>query len=109
MARTQLNDAQLQGANTVTIQSGTTYTVPTTTETVILTNTAARTLTLPAAADHVIGRITVIDGAGTAESAPITVNPDGSDTILGDASLTLAADNGGITLVSDRVSAWYVV
>lgn len=75
---------------------------------VICTNTGARTVSLPAANTLVAGQKVIIkDGAGTATTNNITINPNGADTLDSFASLTINIENESLTLVTDGSSAWY--
>ena len=69
--------------------------------------TVARTLNLPAATN--VMWFTVKDISGQASTYNITVTPSGSDTIDGAASATFNENSGAWTLMSDGVSAWYIV
>lgn len=67
--------------NGVTVVAATTYTILITDNIVSATNVAARTFTLPSGGAMTVGKIIWIkDKAGTAGTAPITVNRAGSDT-----------------------------
>lgn len=71
---------------------------------------ASRTVTLPSAAAVAAGRLYIIvDETGQSETNPITIDADGSDTIMGEASLSLASNYGAIFLVGDGVSKWLII
>jgi hypothetical protein len=77
-------------------------------QTVLLVDSsAARTVTLPAATDAMFFMIK--DAGGAAATNNVTVTPDGTDTIDGASSYKLDANYMAVGLVSDGVSAWYVV
>ena len=72
--------------------------------------TTAKTLNLPAATN--VMAFWVKDINGQADSNNITITPNGSDTIdggAGGASLTMNEEYSSRMLISDGVSAWYVV
>lgn len=91
-----------------TTSSLTTYTALSTDFYISMTNTAARTLNLPAAT--ATGRVYVIvDGAGTATTAAITLTPNGSDTINGQANFALDKNLGAAFIIADGTSDWNVL
>lgn len=85
------------GKADLAIQTGTAVTLTDTDHIVILTHTAARTVALPVGSE---GRMFIIkDGAGTAGTAPVTIDPNGSETIDGAATLVIAQNYRAVTLV----------
>lgn len=86
------------------------YTVTTgDSETVLLIDTgSARTINLPAATNAMT--VVLKDSTGTAETNNITVTPNGSDTIdTVNGNYTINSNFASIWLISDGVSAWYVL
>jgi len=78
---------------------------------VIATNTAApRTIDLPLANTVAAGRIYAIkDSTGTANTSPITIARQGSDTIDGATSQTIASNYGCVWVIGDGVASWYII
>lgn len=78
-------------------------------ETVLVVDTtAARTLSLPSAT--VTMTVVIKDGNGQAQTNPITIEPDGTDTIEGvNADYVIDWNNASIWLISDGTSKWHVV
>lgn len=81
-------------------------------EEVILVDTtaigAASTITLASADAEAGNTIAVTDLTGDAGTYPITIDTEGSETINGSASTTVASQNGGVTLISDGTN-WSAV
>ena len=74
----------------------------------VATSGAARTIELPAATTAMY--CIIKDSEGAAQTNNITVTPDGTDTIDGDAADYIINENFGARgFISDGVSAWYVV
>lgn len=70
--------------------------------------TVAGALALPPGATHSTGRVWVKDGAGGAAAYPLTITPDGAETIEGEASFVIDSNYAGVTLVFDGTSTWYL-
>jgi hypothetical protein len=69
-----------------------------------------RSVDLPSASAVVAGRLYIIkDGSGTALDYPITVIPDGADTIEGIASAIIDSNNAALMIISDGVSNWQII
>jgi len=100
--QTQL-DSKLTAPDTTSVASDVTLGADTYN---LVDTSAARTLTLPAAADGVI--VYIKDSTGSAKTNNITVNTPGAETIDGDASLTIDSDYQFTRLVSDG-SNWFTV
>ncbi len=74
----------------------------------IVDSSVARTLTLPPATDSMT--VFVKDGVGSANLNPITVTPDGTDTIdTVNASVLVDFSFGCIGFISNGVSGWYAI
>lgn len=72
--------------------------------------TASRTVTLPSASAVAPGRLyVVVDVDGLSETNPITIAADGTDTILGESTLTVDSNFAATFLVGDGVSKWLVI
>lgn len=102
------DQAQWQDEEPVTTNNGTSITLADTaiTRHLICSNSSNRSITLMNA-NVKPGAITIIDGAGTAANAPITVTGSGGQTINGDRTII---DNYGVaTFISDGTSEWYRV
>lgn len=70
---------------------------------------AARQITLPSASAVAIGRIYfIVDETGSARANNITILPDGSDTIAGEASLLIDSEFGGYLLVGNGIDSWRI-
>lgn len=78
------------------------------TDGLVLSNTNAVTLTLPAAATAGAGKLLYIMKIGS-DTNLTTVTRAGSDTINGATSTKLATQYEQICLVSDGVTAWYIM
>ena len=77
---------------------------------VVKGNGAPVTVTLPLASTVAAGYgFTVKDGAGTAVTHNLTIARAGSDTIDGATSQVMTTNWSSVTIVSDGVSAWYLV
>lgn len=89
------------------INSGT-YTILTTDHIVAVTytSTGAVTLTLPPATNSI--RILIVDEGGNAGTNNITVNPDGSDTIIGESSVIINGDHNSLSLYSNGSNQWFI-
>lgn len=73
------------------------------------TSALAITLTLPAASSTGL-TVVIKDKTGTASAFPITITPNGADTIDNVASsYLLNFDHGSFTLISDAASNWAVI
>lgn len=94
-----------------TSKNATTYAVQPTDSIIGVSGTTASpvTVTLPLAS--VVGAIvyTIKDTGGNAFLNPITVVPSGGNTIDGEPDLLITGDRDAVTLLSDGVSAWYIV
>lgn len=89
--------------------------------TLILVNVAALvTLTLPPAAgsaagagavpgSYVLNQIMIVDQGGNAGTTAITINPAGSDTIDGLASISIASAFGALILTPDPVNGNWTI
>ena len=74
----------------------------------LIDTSSARTINLPAATVAMFFMLK--DSLGSAQTNNISIVPDGTDTIDGSNSTFLInANYGAIGLVSDGISAWYVV
>lgn len=73
---------------------------------IVDTSASAQSVALPTLPAAGVRRI-VMDGSGNAEANPITIVPDGSDTIDGEASDFIFHDGGIVTLISDGTK-WLV-
>jgi hypothetical protein len=98
---------------TSNIQSGTSYVVLSTdtNKVIILTSTSARTVTLPSAPNNNF-YVAVKDGSSSADTANITINSSGSDTIEFGAgtSVIINSENESLGLIySTSNTKWYVV
>lgn len=92
-------------------QSGTTYTVLArdVNKVIALTNTAARAITMPAASTYQVGAsFSIVDEAGTAAAANITMTRAGSDTINGATTSVISTNYGARTYYSNGSNAWFV-
>lgn len=77
---------------------------------VVKGNSAPVTVTLPLASTVPAGQgFTIKDGAGTAVTYNLTVARAGADVIDGATSQIMTANWSSISIVSDGVSAWYLV
>lgn len=73
----------------------------------LIDTNAARTINLPAATTAMFFMIK--DQDGLAQTNPITIDADGTDVIDGAGTFVLDWNYGAVGLVSDGVSAWYLV
>lgn len=74
----------------------------------VVDTTTARTINMLSAANAMY--LYIKDKDGTSASNNVTITPDGSETIDGvNASITLNENFGSYTLISDGVSAWYII
>lgn len=72
--------------------------------------TAEREITLPSASAVAAGRIYVIkDKSGSSLEFPITLTPDGSDTIDGEAEQTLDSNFGSWWVIRGSSSTWFII
>lgn len=70
---------------------------------------SASTVNLPAASANA-GRVLMVgDESGAAQFYPITIVPNGADTILGSASVTLNGNYNSATLLSNGTNMWIVL
>lgn len=68
---------------------------------------AARSITLPAASAVAVGRVYIIcDQDGDSEANNITILPDGSDTILGEASYIVDSNYAAVMLIGNGLDGW---
>lgn len=109
----QTSTGSLTPLTTPTVLSGTG--VVATSSFVVQTNQSAPiTLTLPDAATWATANskyglpLSIFDISGNASTNNVTINPAGSDTISGLASLAISTDYGGYRL-SPRAGGWVVV
>lgn len=70
-------------------------------DTHLMVTVLAAIINLPAIADHGTGDLVVVDRAGTARLNPITLVPDGVETILGQANLQLDSNFVGAHLLGE--------
>lgn len=100
-------DNPVTQANRTTVITGT-YTIMTTDQIIAVTytSTGAVTLTLPPATNTI--RIVIADEGGNAGTNNITINPDGSDTIIGESSIIINDDYNSLSLYSDGTSKWFI-
>lgn len=88
--------------------STTSYTALDTDAIILMTNSAARTVNLPAASTRT-GRIYIIvDGAGTATSAPVTLDPNSTELINGGATFDIDRNNASAMIYCDG-TGWRVI
>lgn len=90
---------------TTRIYAGTLDTLTNTDSVVVYTNTAAKTVNLPAIASVQPGRRYVVINTAT---GALTVDPAGSETINGAATLTVTASTGRADFVAVG-TAWFTV
>lgn len=91
-----------------TVDSTTSYTALDTDFIILMTNVAGRTVNLPAASTRT-GRVYVIvDGAGTATTAPISVDPNGAELINGMSAFNVDK-NGASALIYCDGTGWKVI
>lgn len=77
--------------------SGASYTLTTLESGVVMTDTGARTVNFPAGVVPDGTTFVVVDGAGTAASAAITVNPSGGQTINGAPADSITSNFASVT------------
>lgn len=88
--------------------STTSYTALDTDAIILMTNSAARTVNLPAASTRT-GRIYfIVDGAGTATTAPITIDPNSTEQINGATTFNIDRNNGAAFIYCDG-TGWRVI
>lgn len=87
------------------------YVIPATDYLISMENlSASRTVTVPDASTIFAGRTFIIkDADGLAATWNIVLDPAGTDTIDGAATMTMATNYQSVTLMSDGVSNWEVV
>lgn len=68
---------------------------------------ATKTVNLPAATDN--AKFTVLDSIGDAGATPVTINPDGAETISGQASISLTFDYETVTLLGEAGTGWFII
>jgi len=68
---------------------------------------ATKTVNLPAASAH--NKITVVDGVGDAGLFPITIVPNGIETILGLPSWQITANYSALTFYADPGVGWILI
>lgn len=91
-----------------TVDSTTSYTALDTDFIINMTNVAARTVNLPAASTRT-GRVYVIvDGANTATTAPITIDPNGAELINGAANFNVDKNRASALIYCDG-TGWRVI
>lgn len=92
------------------IASNTTI-LPASTDVLLAVNTVApRNITLPSAGAVAAGRLFVIkDAAGLSETNAITLLPDGTDAIDGQASFVFGSAYGSFMVASNGVDGWVVI
>ena len=101
-------ESPAEAASILAITSAGTYSVDPSTTLVTVNVAGAVTLNLPKAHSpakatgqlglFVQNPITIVDIGGHATANPITINPNGSETIMGLSSITLSVNYGGYTL-----------
>ena len=77
-------------------------------DTILLMGAGSAVVTLPAIATHLSGHLAIKDVVPKATATPLTVNPDGAETIDGAASLSISSNYASVTLVADGAE-WYIV
>lgn len=76
---------------------------------VAVTGGVPLTVTLPAASSVLEGRFyKIVDETGTAGTDNITIAADGSDTIIGEASILISDNYNSITVYSDGSTKWFI-
>jgi hypothetical protein len=68
---------------------------------------ATKTVNLPAATNN--AKFTILDGIGDAGTTQIDINPDGAETISGQASAALTFDYESLTLIGESGVGWWVI
>lgn len=91
-----------------TIVNAATYTILSSDDIISVTYTVTGTctLTLPNITQKKI--YTIIDEGGNAATNNITINADGSDTIVGTSSLVINGNYGSVVIYNDDISSWYL-
>lgn len=72
-------------------------------------NTSAITITLPTKNNNGGQQLIIKDANGNASTNNITIDGNGSDTIDGGASFTIAQDFKCVTLMCDGTQGWFVL
>lgn len=94
---------------TITTVSSTPYTVTSAHDFLSVDTSTARELDLPAVTDGEM-RVTIADGTGSASTNNITIDPNGSDQIKGQATLVINGDYDTVELYSPGTGTqWYVL
>ena len=105
-------------ASILAITAAGTYTVDRSVTLITVNVAGAVTLNLPAAHTPSVGPqaqpglfvqnpITIVDIGGNATANPITINPNGAETIMGLATISLSVNYGGYTLKpNDSLNGW---
>ncbi len=97
-------------SNVLNITAAGSYTLDPSTNVVLVNVAGSVTITLPSAITPAAGAqaqpglfaqnpITIVDIGGHGNANPVTINPHGSETILGLSSITLSVNYGGYTLL----------
>lgn len=103
-------NANITGSWTVKVPSSYPYTVVSgdVQKMIAVDTSSARTINLPAATTPMYVHIKDVTGSATTNN--ITITPDGTDSIDGEAtSYSIRADYESLLLISDGISAWYVL
>lgn len=101
----------ITSAGTYSIDPSTTLITVNVAGSVILNLPKAHTPSVPAQLGlFVQNPITIVDIGGNATVHPITINPNGSDTIMGLSSIQLSVNYGGYTLKPvDGLNGWSAI
>lgn len=93
--------------STRTIVSTSTYTIKSTDVQIAVTYTPTGTVTLTLPSASTLAEFSITDEGGNAGTNNITIDRDGSDTILGDTSFIINGDYNSIRLYSNGGTAWF--